>query len=295
MSSIVLQLQQELISGNCDILNALRRAHIIAVKLKLGDFDKWINQELNGYGPKEEVPNYRKVRGALYAFNPYRGWTPTMIPNAETEKLICNRDIVNSISSLIELYANSKDSVYMSFNGEMLELLNRMFSLPMDMQFSLHINKSCLKEILEHVKDTLLQWTLKLEEMGILGEGLKFTEKEKTIAKDIIQTVNNYFGATSVINSPSNSQIVTAENVSIEFDYVEAEKNIAELRNKIESEDIEESDKNDALEIVDEIGAKIKAKKNPGIIKSALSGLKDFLISLGAGVAAEFILRMMQA
>lgn len=263
MSSIVLQLQQELISGNCDILNALRKAHIIAVKLKLGDFDKWINQELNGYGPKEEVPNYRKVRGALYAFNPYRGWTPTMIPNAETEKLICNRDIVNSISSLIELYANSKDSVYMSYNGEMLELLNRMFSLPMDMQFSLHINKSCLKEILEHVKDTLLQWTLKLEEMGILGEGLEFTEQEKTIAKDIIQTVNNYFGATSVINSPSNSQIVTADNVSIEFDYIEAEKNIAELRNKIESEDIEESDKNDALEIVDEIGAKIKAKKIP--------------------------------
>ena len=46
MSSIVLQLQQELISGNCDILNALRKAHIIAVKLKLDDFDKWINQEL---------------------------------------------------------------------------------------------------------------------------------------------------------------------------------------------------------------------------------------------------------
>jgi len=285
MSSIVLQLQQELISGNCDILNALRKAHIIAVKLKLEDFDKWINQELNGYGQNEEVPNYRKVRGALYAFNSYSGRIHLTISNAETENLICNRNIVDPVSKLLDLYENSKDYVRISFSGEMLQLLNEMFSLPIDMQFSLHINRSCIKELLEHVKDALLQWTLKLEEKGVLGEELKFTEKEKTIAKDIPQTVNN---------SPSNSQIVTAKNVSIEFNYIEAEKNIAELRNKIKSEDIEESDKNDALEIVDEIDTKIKAKKSPSIIKSALAGLKDFLISLGAGVAVAFIQKTMQ-
>lgn len=35
MSSIVLELQQELLKSDCDVLNALRKAHVIAVKLKL--------------------------------------------------------------------------------------------------------------------------------------------------------------------------------------------------------------------------------------------------------------------
>ena len=35
MSSIVLELQQELLHQDCDIVNALRKAHLIAVKLDL--------------------------------------------------------------------------------------------------------------------------------------------------------------------------------------------------------------------------------------------------------------------
>ena len=35
MASIVLDLQKEILSPNCDIVNVLRKAHLIAVKLKL--------------------------------------------------------------------------------------------------------------------------------------------------------------------------------------------------------------------------------------------------------------------
>ena len=35
MSSIVLELQQEVLKPECDILSALRKAHVIASKLKL--------------------------------------------------------------------------------------------------------------------------------------------------------------------------------------------------------------------------------------------------------------------
>ena len=37
MNGIVLELQQDLLSKDCDILNALRKAHIIATKLKLSE------------------------------------------------------------------------------------------------------------------------------------------------------------------------------------------------------------------------------------------------------------------
>ena len=40
MVSIVLDLQKEILSSNCDIVNVLQKAHLIAVKLKLSDFYK---------------------------------------------------------------------------------------------------------------------------------------------------------------------------------------------------------------------------------------------------------------
>lgn len=77
MSSLVLDLQQEVLKPDCDILSALRKAHLIAAKLKLAEFDSWIMSELNGYkGGQLDFPQYRIVRGVLKARNPYNGWIP---------------------------------------------------------------------------------------------------------------------------------------------------------------------------------------------------------------------------
>ena len=49
MSSIVIDLQDEILSSDCDIVQILRRAHVIAVKLGLKEFDQWISYELNAF------------------------------------------------------------------------------------------------------------------------------------------------------------------------------------------------------------------------------------------------------
>ena len=103
MSSIVLDLQREVSSPNCDIVSVLRRSHLIASKLKLTKFDQWITYELNGYPNQEVIPDYRKVKGELKAFNPYRGWIPVIIQDAKTEQLLCENKIPNSISEIIDL------------------------------------------------------------------------------------------------------------------------------------------------------------------------------------------------
>ena len=74
MAGIVLELQKELLSSNCDIVSVLRKAHLIAVKLKLSDFDQWIQYELNGYTDQSECPEYRKLQGILKYYNQYHGW-----------------------------------------------------------------------------------------------------------------------------------------------------------------------------------------------------------------------------
>ncbi len=66
MSSIVLELQKDLLDKDCDILQALRKAHVIAVRLHSNEFDTWIQNELNGYKSKDEnFPDYRRMKGVM--------------------------------------------------------------------------------------------------------------------------------------------------------------------------------------------------------------------------------------
>ena len=62
MSSLVLDLQQEVLKPDCDILNALRKAHLIAAKLKLTEFDSWIMSELNGYDDNQAHHTIARLR-----------------------------------------------------------------------------------------------------------------------------------------------------------------------------------------------------------------------------------------
>ena len=161
MGSIVLELQNEIVSSNCDVVNVLRKAHLIASKLKLTDFDKWIQYELNGYPDQESCPEYRKIRGSLKAFNPYNGWIPTLIQDNEFEKMICERKLANSISEIVSLCESSENGLISEFSGEHLALFNKMFDSPLPMRYALHIPTTAVKDIEEKVKNTVLLQSFK--------------------------------------------------------------------------------------------------------------------------------------
>ena len=50
MSSAILDLQKESMVSNTELSDLLRKAYVISRKLRVKDFEKWINLELNGYG-----------------------------------------------------------------------------------------------------------------------------------------------------------------------------------------------------------------------------------------------------
>ena len=252
MSSIVIDLQDEILSSDCDIVQILRRAHVIAVKLGLKEFDQWISYELNGYPDQNTCPDYRKIRGTLKAFNPYHGWIPAVITDGELETVICEKKISNSISEIITLCKNPESRLVYEFPGDQVEHLDRLFGSPLPMRYALHISVASVMDIIEKVKNTILEWTLKLEEEGVLGEGMRFSDKEKQSAMALPQTVNNYYGATNV-------------------------------------EQLQSEDKDAALEMLTEIRDKIAQEKKPGVIKALLVGLKDFLINAGSSLAAGLI------
>ncbi|XQS64060.1 ABC transporter substrate-binding protein [Gardnerella sp. KA01002] len=290
MESIVLELQNEIVSSNCDVVNILRKAHLIASKLKLNDFDQWIQHELNGYPDEGSCPEYRKVRGSLKAFNPYRGWIPTSIQDNEYEKRICEKKFVNSISEIISLCQSSGNVLISGFSGEQLASFDKMADSLPPMDYALHIPTTAVKDIEEKVKNTILEWTLKLESKGIVGENMVFSETEKESAVNMPQTVNNYYGNTSVINSPSdNVQIVSGSENTVTFSYDKVKDVVDAVEKSISESDLSKEDIETATELLADIKLKIEEEKKPHILKSALVGLKDFLINTGAGVTAGVI------
>ena len=238
MAGIVLELQKEILSPNCDIVNVLRKAHLIAVKLKLSDFDQWIQYELNGYTDQSECPEYRKQQGILKYYNQYHGWCSILIQNDELEKKICKIEIMNSISEIISLCELSKD-IMSEFHGKELDYINKLCNMPFPQRIALQVSSTAVKDIEEKIKNAILEWTLKLEEEGIVGENMMFTEIEKDCATNIPQTVNNYYGPTSVINSTSgNAQIVSGNGNTVSFTYDKVKDVVDEVKKSINASNL---------------------------------------------------------
>lgn len=189
MSGIIIDLQKEALDSKSDILSLLRKAYFVSRKLSLTDFQKWINNELNGYQEQNEIPNYRLVFGEVKAWNPYHGWVPVIIENNEIANMINTRKIADSIPKIQSLIPTENNFVTLSFNAECNALIGRFADF--DTKYALFVDKHTLFDIVEKVKNFILDWSITLEENGILGEGLRFTEVEKNIAKTST-TINNY-------------------------------------------------------------------------------------------------------
>ncbi len=286
MSSFVLELQQYLLTTDCDTLIALRKAHIISAKLKLTEFDSWLQNELNGYQRADNVPSYRIVHGSGVAKNPFYGFIPVSFANPEIEQLCTQRNIYDSIASLIELCkSNEGGSIYLRYPGKIEQLI--LNGAGVDLPIFLQINIYHIKNIIESVRNCLIEWSLKLESEGIVGENMVFQDSEKVTAQNIPQQVHNYYG-TVVNGNVEHSQVISGQNHTIEYN--EAQKALADVKESIEKEDLCTEDKETALALLEDISDKISQKKKPSVIKAVAKALGESLMNAGASVAAEIVM-----
>lgn len=64
MSSVILDLQKEALDKDISVNDLLRKAYVVARKLKIDEFEKWTQLELNGYKELEDIPDYRHLVGS---------------------------------------------------------------------------------------------------------------------------------------------------------------------------------------------------------------------------------------
>jgi AbiTii len=200
MQSLVLQLEGECLDSSVSILDVLRKALVVARKLGVKDFQAWIEKELNGYENLADIPPYRKLVGQVRALNPYVGWIP-IVMEPRLAETVSKCHVGQRIGELEHLARSSKEHsglLEFPFNAAHEQKLMEM--IEESVRPTRHVSRTCIVGIVDAVRNIVLDWTLRLEENGILGEGLTFSSKEKETAAHGNYTIN-YHGPVS------NSQI----------------------------------------------------------------------------------------
>jgi hypothetical protein len=296
MNSIVLELQRDALDSTRSTTDLLRKALVVARKLALGQFQTWINLELNGYPKYEEIPEYRNLQGQVRGWNPFHGWQPAIINDADVEVLVNHRKIGQPMSELENLanrQASGNGTLQVPFTGKHREILCRMFDED-ETEFSLFVSGSAVVGIIDSVRNTVLNWCLQLEQDGVMGENLSFTADEKKAATNgNYQHTNNFFGAVQSAqiqqSSPSSSQVAALGNVEIEA----IRKTVHQVVEALPNLPLTDSDSKGIRADLGTINAQLESPKpKSSIIRESLNSIRAVLEGAAAGVGTELLVEI---
>lgn len=291
MESIVLELQKEALDRNCSVSDLLRRALVVAKKLKLAEFERWVGNELTGYnGPLDEVPEYRVLLGQVKARNQVHGWIPAAFDNDEQANLFSRRPCGQSVAELEHLIAGKERSstLMMQFPPEIESLLMEMMDRPR--QVMLHIPSSSFAGILDMVRNTVLNWALQLEADGILGTGLSFTKQEQARASELAHSINNFYGPVSQSQFAQGAenpiQLVAASAVNVD----EIKAIIAKVKEAADEVDLAPEQASELRADLATVESQVQSPKpKRAIIKQSLASIRTILEGASGNVIGAMI------
>lgn len=182
MAGLVLELQADAVDEKVPVSAVLRKALAVSRKLSLPDVESWLSDELNGYAPGAELPEYRKFQGSLKVWNPYHGWQPLFFGKPEDADLLSKSFTRQSVSEIEELLAKGATSYESPLGAKIEQML--MQGMEIQLRPALHIPRTALIRVTATVRHRILDWALELEGSGVIGEGMTFSQAEKESARE---------------------------------------------------------------------------------------------------------------
>lgn len=195
------QIIKDLANGTVDLYTSLKRAKVIFQEIGSEDLNCWIKNELEGYRTKEEIPEYRKMRGSLVGCYIQSGMK---CQNVTIPTNNIDEDVINGI-----LVNYAKQSVF-ALQHAIAE--NHSFERPLDDQeckylshktgcyiykASVQTDNSAIVDILPKVESILIELLCYIEkQFGNLDDldidvDSKSEEELKEIAKHIYVIIYN--------------------------------------------------------------------------------------------------------
>lgn len=213
---LVLQLQELATKNQTDITELLRKALLVATKLGLQQFRDWINQELHGY-TAGEIPEYRQVNAELKARNPYHGLIPFIIDDRNLMETICLVSLQSPIGAMVDLLKHPNERgcyLEIPFTHNQKIMLMRLQGSRAILEPVRTVSQNQVASIIDTVRTAILEWSLRLESDGVIGQGLTFSSEEKRRAQSSI-TIENFQGVIGDIfgsNVTLNLQMTVKKN-----------------------------------------------------------------------------------
>jgi hypothetical protein len=269
----------------------------VAIKLKVKEFEQWILQELNGYNcPAKDIPEYRKIVGNLVWYNPVHGWVPAVIQDDEASELIKRTKLAESAPQLLDLIKSEKGhGLAVQLNQNQQNLLSGLFKeqlIEMGLygaaQFRLNLGKSQVQGILDTVRNIVLDWSLKLEEDGIMGEGLSFSEKEKQQASEKNYNITNFYASASGVQFQQNT-VNSTQTMNNGVDIGQISDFISKLKENING--LPEQQQGAVESEIETISAElVLPQPQPSMLKQSLLSIKTMLEGAAGNIIASGLL-----
>jgi len=265
--SLVLELHRLASEGTIPLTDVLRKALIVATKLRIEDFRVWISDELTGYvGKGKEIPKYRYVRGLLVGRTAFNDQLPLRFQDSEMESACSVMPMADSAAELEQL-AQSERFVSVTFPANIVTILRSGFP-GLEFLPQLLLPAIAIQGICDKIRTIILEWSLKLEEEGILGEGMSFSDDEKrraAAAPNIhIEKIGQFYG--------NLGGSITAETVQI--------GNYSSIHEQLKQAGILQSERNQLEDILDGL-KKAKHEEKPPLLKRGMEWVDKNKAQLG--------------
>lgn len=293
MGSVVLQLQSDALDRNVPVSDLLRKALVVSKKLSIHDFEVWVTREISGYKDCTDIPEYRQMRGEVKGWNPYRGWIPVIFRDPNDAELLSKRALGQSVAEVESLLAGRNDDSYLQipFPPDIEKKLSK--GIQFETKVTLIVPYTGLVRILDAVRTIVLNWAMKLEQDGVLGEGLSFTKQEREAVQQQSYNIANFYGP---VHGPQIQQARdNAIQVSIAFDVdsPSIEKFLNLLKDKLGKLSLSPDTDAELRAEVKTAEAQIQSPKpKPGIVKECLLSIRRILEGAGGGAAAQLLVEL---
>ncbi|HEX8532806.1 MAG TPA: hypothetical protein VF662_01430 [Allosphingosinicella sp.] len=178
--NLVEEIQAAALNRDVSASDLLRRVKLAAAKLKLSETLDWVDSELSGYTcADEDLPAYRIAAGSLMATTFHHG-TRLAQGDPESISLLSLSLFREPIGGLEAMIGAGSGHVVMPIPTELAKAIRGHSNAT----YSVHFSKNVLVSIVDAVRNLVLDWAIKLESEGILGEGVSFSMEEKKRASD---------------------------------------------------------------------------------------------------------------
>jgi hypothetical protein len=292
MASIIQELQSLATDSHYSVTDLLRKAKIVASKLRLKEFLDWINNELNGYNTekREDIPLYRFINGEPKGWNPMHGWVPVMFDDSKSQRVLSQMPVKQAIGELEDLYNTKSNNLQFTYGPEAQKTIRK--AVGFETNFALITSSTAISSILNAVRNIILDWSIKLEAEGIKGDGISFSQKEKEITREPqniikIGKIDKFIGNMGHMSDQASIEIVQIN----EEERREIKSIVEKIKKEIDSIGINVSDKIRIEKNIIEIESELAIKNSKtSIIKESFGSIKRILEGASGNIIAQGIM-----